>query len=360
MAACVAALSACAAPSPDTVLLNGRIFTADPDQPWAEALAIRGDRITAVGSTPAVAALAGDGTRRRDLGGRTVIPGIGDAHVEMGETGPGPLRAWAAVAIARGVTSAHLLSMDRPVSGTVADLIAADTPLRVRVFRAPRPGPGGETLDSRPHLPPQPTFRIDVRGMAFAFGGGDRAGIDQAVRWAYGSEDLLAIEPLDAQAAEAYVEAIDRTGHADVWTRKRPRVERLPLWDAALGARLARAGVVVVQRPDGDLPLASVLRSGVPLALGTGGGVSPFAVLRWAVSSDRGADALSVEEAVMALTRGSAYAELTERDKGRLTAGALADLAVLSDDVFTAPPERLDAIRSTLTMIGGRPVHDVP
>ena len=44
--------SACAAPSADTVLFNGKIFTADPARPWADALIIRGDRIVALGSVP--------------------------------------------------------------------------------------------------------------------------------------------------------------------------------------------------------------------------------------------------------------------------------------------------------------------
>src|SRR5688572_32854400 len=78
-------LAACAtAPDPDTILTNGRVFTANPAQPWAEAIAIRGDRVIAVGSTAEVSALAGDGTRRIDVGGRTVIPGINDAHVHAG------------------------------------------------------------------------------------------------------------------------------------------------------------------------------------------------------------------------------------------------------------------------------------
>jgi hypothetical protein len=60
-------------PPPDLVLLNGKFFTSDATVPHAEALAIRGDRIVAVGGTLKVEALAGPATRRIDLGGRTVI-----------------------------------------------------------------------------------------------------------------------------------------------------------------------------------------------------------------------------------------------------------------------------------------------
>ena len=80
----LAVLAACASASgPDTILVNGKVFTANPAQPWAQAIAIRGDRVIAVGDTAAITALAGDGTRRIDLAGRTVIPGLNDAHVHV-------------------------------------------------------------------------------------------------------------------------------------------------------------------------------------------------------------------------------------------------------------------------------------
>ena len=69
-------------------------------------------------------------------------------------------------------------------------------------------------------------------------------------------------------------------------------------------------------------------------------------------------EALSREEAVVAYTRGSAFAEFVEKDKGHLSVGALADLAVLSADVFSVPAGELPAIHSVLTIIGGRTVHE--
>jgi hypothetical protein len=75
-----------AAPSspPDLLLVDGKVFTADPAHPWAQAVAIRGDRIVAVGTTQEVARLAGPSTRRLPLGGRTVVPGFDDAHAHVG------------------------------------------------------------------------------------------------------------------------------------------------------------------------------------------------------------------------------------------------------------------------------------
>ncbi len=58
------------------------------------------------------------------------------------------------------------------------------------------------------------------------------------------------------------------------------------------------------------------------------------------------------------MTWGSAYAEKAERDKGWLGPGTLADLAVLSDDIFTVPADRLSTITSVLTLVGGTVVYD--
>jgi hypothetical protein len=52
---------------PDLILANGKIFSADAPRKWAEALAVRGERITAIGSSQEVLALAGPGTRKIDL-----------------------------------------------------------------------------------------------------------------------------------------------------------------------------------------------------------------------------------------------------------------------------------------------------
>ncbi len=69
------------------VLHNGRFFTVDDARPRAEAVAIAGDRILAVGSDRDVLNLASAGTRRVDLGGRTVLPGFIDAHTHPAASG---------------------------------------------------------------------------------------------------------------------------------------------------------------------------------------------------------------------------------------------------------------------------------
>ena len=65
----------------DLLLTNARVYTVDPTQPWAEAVAGRDGRIVAVGRATDLDALAGPATRRIDCGGRLVLPGLTDAHV---------------------------------------------------------------------------------------------------------------------------------------------------------------------------------------------------------------------------------------------------------------------------------------
>src|SRR5207237_1577140 len=78
-----AAIFAVQQTAPDLVLSNGKIITVDERFSIAQAVAIKGDRIVAVGSNAEVAALAGTNTRRIDLRGRAVIPGLIDNHMHL-------------------------------------------------------------------------------------------------------------------------------------------------------------------------------------------------------------------------------------------------------------------------------------
>jgi len=73
--------------SAEAIYVNGAIWTADPAHPKVEALAVRGDRLLAVGSNHEIRALAGTATRVVDLRSHFVTPGFQDAHAHF----PGPL-----------------------------------------------------------------------------------------------------------------------------------------------------------------------------------------------------------------------------------------------------------------------------
>ena len=66
--------------APDYVVINARVFTSDPENPNAEAFAVKGDRFLAVGSSADIRALAGSSTEIVDAEGMFVTPGFIDAH----------------------------------------------------------------------------------------------------------------------------------------------------------------------------------------------------------------------------------------------------------------------------------------
>jgi predicted amidohydrolase YtcJ len=71
----------------ERVLFNAQVFTGDPDHPYAEAVAVRGDKIVAVGSLAEVLQAAGKSAERVDLGGKTLLPGLIDSHIHAIEGG---------------------------------------------------------------------------------------------------------------------------------------------------------------------------------------------------------------------------------------------------------------------------------
>lgn len=74
--------------SADTILINGRIITMDPSDSVAEALAIAGGRIVAVGTKQTVMQQAGNATKIIDLRGQTATPGLIDSHLHFASVDP--------------------------------------------------------------------------------------------------------------------------------------------------------------------------------------------------------------------------------------------------------------------------------
>lgn len=67
--------------APDTILTNARILTVDEDDNEFSALAIAGERISALGTNAQIQSLAGTDTRIIDAEGRTIVPGLIDSHI---------------------------------------------------------------------------------------------------------------------------------------------------------------------------------------------------------------------------------------------------------------------------------------
>lgn len=81
IAGCAAGRGLLSATAADLLLVNGNVVTMDPRRPRAEAVAVRDGKFAAVGSTSEIRALGEDSTPVVDLGGKTVLPGLIDAHI---------------------------------------------------------------------------------------------------------------------------------------------------------------------------------------------------------------------------------------------------------------------------------------
>jgi len=113
------------------------------------------------------------------------------------------------------------------------------------------------------------------------------------------------------------------------------------------------------------------LDHGVRLAFGTDWEVAPLAPLLTIYAAVTRAtldgknpggwfpeQQLAVAEAVEAYTIGSAYAEFQDKEKGTIAAGKLADMVLLSEDIFSIPPEKIREVRILKTFVGGKLVFD--
>ncbi|HEX3272409.1 MAG TPA: amidohydrolase family protein, partial [Ktedonobacterales bacterium] len=111
-------------------------------------------------------------------------------------------------------------------------------------------------------------------------------------------------------------------------------------------------------------------QAGAKLALGSDVPVDtpdPWRILHAAINRQNAAEpdrpawlpdqALSVAQAIWGYTVGAAWAGGQEERQGSLAPGKLADLIVLSDDPFTAPPERIAQTQVLAALVGGQLVH---
>jgi predicted amidohydrolase YtcJ len=81
--ACLVPLSAQTKPAADLIIRNAKVWTVDSENPEAEAVAVLGDRIVAVGSNEDVDVWRGPNTRVEDGAGKRLVPGFNDAHVHF-------------------------------------------------------------------------------------------------------------------------------------------------------------------------------------------------------------------------------------------------------------------------------------
>jgi predicted amidohydrolase YtcJ len=199
--------------------------------------------------------------------------------------------------------------------------------------------------------------------------------IDAMIGETIGANQQLLVHAVGDKTIEEVLAAMERSKiPAESWPAKRLRIEHGDGLESDLVARARTLGIVVVQNPthfaDAELfarrwgtgrqPLRSLLEAGVHVAIGSDGAMNPFLNIMFAVTHPANPrEALSRAQALQAYTLGAAFAEFSEQQKGSISVGKLADIAVLSQDPLAAPIAALPSLHSVLTIVGGRVVHEI-
>ena len=219
---------------------------------------------------------------------------------------------------------------------------------------------------------------MDSAGMYAAIQGADRAGLQ------------ISIHAIGDRAIHAVLDLFERAAGENGPSDRRFRIEHVQHLRPEDAARFAPLGVIASMQPyhaidDGrwaekELGPARIKSSyawrllldhGAVLAFGSDWPVAPLDPLMgiYAAVTRRTLDGrnpagwvpeqrISVAEAVHAYTVGSAFAERQERIKGSLEPGKLADIAVLTDDIFRLAPADLDKVRVHMTVFDGAVVYE--
>jgi hypothetical protein len=326
---------------------------------------------------------------------RRLYSGVADSVVVAS------LRAYAAEAVRLGVTSAQSMNGYLDPAKTVRVLRAARLPIRLRVIPYLLTDTAGRRLAEWRDVERRPAPLTVISGAKWVLDSTpiernalmrrpylDRPGwhgrpdfppdtVRAMLREALTGREQLMLHIAGDSTLRVVFTAMLALAPDSVWRPLRVRIEHGDWLGGDLLPVARRLGVVLVQNPthfalDSAMlrerfgrvpaefqPVRSTLAAGVPLAIGSDGPGNPFLNLMFAVTHPtRPDEALTREQAVVAYTRGSAYAEFAEREKGTLAPGMLADLAVLSQDIFTVPVQALPATTSVLTLVGGAIVHD--
>ena len=326
---------------------------------------------------------------------RRLLALLPDAHIAA------QYRVFAAAAVQLGYTTLQDMAVGLPHARALATLRAAHLPLRVRSICFPlspdeaceasdddRDGvraagvkwiADGTPVERLAFVTTPYADRPDQVGAPDLPGAALRSQL-QAQRSGPARRHQLLFHAVGDGAIDQVLDAMDDTGGARTWRDRRIRIEHGDLLFPESFDRAHQLGIVIVQNPThfalapvfavrfvpevfGDLePMQSLLAAEIPLAIGTdgiGAPQSPFVNLLLAtIHPTHPAEALRLAQALAAFTRGAAYAEFEDTRKGTLVPGKLADLAVLSQDIFHVAPADLPATRSVLTVVGGRVVWD--
>jgi len=387
---------------------NGIIITMDDAQPQAQAIAIDGDHIVAVGTNEDILALADSTTKVIDLEGKTVVPGFIDSHehrIGLQPDESGQPEGVIQDAIAQGWTSIdELLVNDEQLRELCTLNQNGELRVRVNAYLALH-SPQGDSYGNwyqayeagREYSPYLRLAGVKIY-MDHGWGHGEliwtQEQLNQMVQEAHDLNWQMAVHTVGEPAHTSILDALEQAlgGQAD--PRYRDRIEHVIVISDEEIQRMKRLGIIASIQLNGpgtwvdfddyhyplmtpdlyphfarwrDLFAAGVMIAGSsdwPGSITEEGFGAPMLLLYQAVTRTGNNrrppepwmldQVITVEQALRSLTINGAYATFEEDKKGSLESGKLADIVILSENPLTEPIENVPDIQILMTMIGGK------
>jgi len=326
---------------------------------------------------------------------RKLAQGVSDEKIIAG------LKAMSDEAIGYGITSLQIMTM-MPLDRFVKLARKAKLPVRIRAIPLPMVNRDRRDLTELSLFKSlnQPGSKVIVSGIKWILDGtpfehaaamrqpyADRpetsgvlnfseSEIEAMLRESLRFDQQILFHAVGDRTVETVLNTMEKVGRGKIdWPSKRVRIEHGEGVSGELIDRARKLGVIVVQNPTHfsvvEMMYArwtpqmkfstqrSLIEKGIPYAIGSDGPLNTgLNVMFASIHPARPSEAITREQAVKAYTYGSAFAEFAEKRKGTLAKGMLADLAVLSQDIFAVEPNALPATTSLLTIVGGKVVYD--
>lgn len=167
------------------------------------------------------------------------------------------------------------------------------------------------------------------------------------------------VHAIGPRANEVVLDVFEAAAITNGKVDRRFRVEHAHNAAEADLPRFARSGIIASMQPwlfSGTNPSVYKrhLQLGTRLAFGSDASITDLDPLLGMRAATTSAGAMSIDEAVYAYTTGAAYAEFQEKVKGSIAPGKLADLVILSDNIFEPDPTRLPNAMVVLTLVNGK------
>lgn len=313
--------------------------------------------------------------------------------IALNKSEPGQLvkamQAYAQRQLPAGITTVQFMGTGFNETDAAAILTAANLPQRIRMIAFPRSTAEGRQLSDWHYSQKTVSPLAYISGIKYVIDGSPgeqnalrtipypgRPGwygrfnypidtMKQILKEALTSNRQLLMHMTADSSFAMVLDLITQVGTAAEWRTKRLRIEHncVGAISDAQKRMMKTYGIIMMHTPLYCMasPLRSLLDYGVIMGVSPDGTTNPFfEIMQMTNTHDNPAENLSVEQAVIAFTKTNAYAEFKENEKGTLEKGMLADLVVLSQDIFTIPRGQLQATKSVLTMVDGKIVFQQP